>query len=96
MGDTDSRLGARRVSATWPGDVGGGPGAANVLFSCGRWKLAEDEKSGSAPFKRDLHSVSRERAGIRNDSTERRRGDPERGLALQFNRFRNSYVTDWA
>ena len=21
--------------------------------------------------------------------------DPQRGLALQFNRFRNSYATDW-
>ena len=30
---------------------------------------------------------------LRKDSTEGRRGYPERGLALQFNRFRNSYVS---
>ena len=28
------------------------------------------------------------------ESSARRRGDPERGLALQFNRFRNSYAMD--
>ena len=28
------------------------------------------------------------------ESSARRSGDPERGLALQFNRFRNSYATD--
>ena len=56
IGDTDSRLGARRLSAGWPSDIGGGPGAVNVLFSRGRWGVARDERSGIAPFRRDTAS----------------------------------------
>ena len=61
------------MSATRLSDVGRGPGAANVLFSRGRWEVARNERSGIAPFRRDPHSVSGERAGsetIRHGSAE--------------------------
>ena len=53
-------------------------------------------KSGRAFDTRGASGAAIRGSGpLRTDSTTRRRGDPERGVALQFNRFRNSYGTSW-
>ena len=51
-----------------------------------------DDGLGGRPIvlKHDVDESDR----LGEKSAAKRRGDPERDLALQFNRFRNSYVTD--
>ena len=54
----------------------------------------EDTEDGLAVLPATFEDRLEESGRLGKDSTTRRGRDPERGLALQFNRFRNPYGTE--
>ena len=67
-------------------------GSVLALGMCG----CEESEDGLAGIQAALERRLEESDRFGEDSTSRRRRDPERGLTLQFIRFRNSYATDRA
>ena len=73
------------------GDVAGTPVpvGSSVFASGTRGFRGSEEGFGGRPIALKHGVEKSDRLG--EESSARRRGDPERGLALQFNRFRNPY-----
>ena len=85
--------GARRRSGE-VGDVAGTPvlPGSSVLSSRTRGCRRSEDGRADLPVAFEHRLEESDRLG--EESSARRRGDPERGLALQFNRFRNPYGTE--
>ena len=73
------------------GDVAGTPVPLGSSVLASRTRGCRGSEDGLAGRQIALKHGVEEPDRLGEESSARRRGDPERGLALQFNRFRNPY-----